>query len=246
MSCGPEAVTFDFHNTLARCDRWFDLEVRELLPEFLKWYAAVTGDVSVEIDHGEAVAAYRRIRREIMEHGLEKDAVTCVNIVTRELGFRFDSTMVERGVQEVMRATLATSTPIDGVVDAVTRLHEQGISLGVVSSAAYHPFLEWSLDKFGILDRFETIVTSASCGYYKSRTEIYEVALRELDVEPGNAVHIGDSFRFDVATPSKLGMHTILFDENQSHSGEVGTCAVVTTLTDVDRVIHELWMERLA
>jgi hypothetical protein len=26
------AVTIDFHNTLARCDRWFDLEVRALCP----------------------------------------------------------------------------------------------------------------------------------------------------------------------------------------------------------------------
>ncbi len=29
------AVTIDFHNTLAWCDRWFALEVRELVPEVL-------------------------------------------------------------------------------------------------------------------------------------------------------------------------------------------------------------------
>ena len=30
------AVTLDFHNTIARCERWFALEVRELVPEILR------------------------------------------------------------------------------------------------------------------------------------------------------------------------------------------------------------------
>ena len=43
------AVTLDFHNTLAQCESWFELEVRGLLPRFLEWHAGETGrDLAAE------------------------------------------------------------------------------------------------------------------------------------------------------------------------------------------------------
>lgn len=236
MNGFPEAVTFDFHNTLARCDQWFELEVRQLVPEFLKWHASVNGMTPNAIEPDVAISAYRRIRLEIMDSGLEKDAATCVDLVTRELGLTLDRVTIETGVEAVMRETLHGSDPIPGVVDAVRRLRALNIKLGVVSSAAYHPFLIWSLDKFGILDQFDDIVTSASCGFYKSRTEIYSIALERLDARPDRSVHIGDSERFDIATPAKLGMRTVLFDAPRSEDSS-NADVVVESLCGVDEIV---------
>jgi putative hydrolase of the HAD superfamily len=235
-----QAVTFDFHNTLALCDQWFQLEIRELVPAFLTWYASREGDSPIRIGTDESVSVYRRLRSEIMAHGMEMDAVTCVDAVTRELGFPLPAETIESGVESVMRATLADASAVPGVVDGVRKLRSQGVRLGVVSSAAYHPFLEWSLEKFGILDDFDTIVTSASCGYYKSRTEIYSIALEQLGCTSDRAVHVGDSHRFDVETASRLGIRTVWYNHENAPHPNLQADVVVTTLDGIDRLVLDL------
>ncbi len=37
------AITFDFHNTLAECPEWFELEVRHLPSAYLAWHAERPG-----------------------------------------------------------------------------------------------------------------------------------------------------------------------------------------------------------
>src|SRR5262249_62241757 len=79
-----------------------------------------------------------------------------------------------------------------------------------VASAVYHPFLEWTLERFGIRDAFAVVTTSASAGYYKSRPEIFWQTLQQLEVDPARSVHVGDSWRFDVAGARRAGMRTVL------------------------------------
>jgi FMN phosphatase YigB (HAD superfamily) len=239
-----QAVTFDFHNTIARCDEWFKLEVRELLPAFLDWYHKTEPGNTIQIAPGEAVDAYRKLRIDIMGHGLEKDAATCVDIVLQEFGYAINPDVIDRGVEEVMLATLPDSNASPGIVESVVALHQRGIPLGVVSSAAYHPFLEWSLDKFRIGNAFANVVTSASCGYYKSRTEIYEIAIASLDACPERSVHIGDSERFDVMTAKRAGMATILYDPNGEAGAGSEADVVVQTLHGIDKDIERLLEER--
>ena len=41
-----QAITFDFHNTLAACPEWFELEVRRLPSSFLRWWSERDGRVT--------------------------------------------------------------------------------------------------------------------------------------------------------------------------------------------------------
>ena len=95
-------------------------------------------------------------------------------------------------------------------------LHDRGCTLAVVSSAIYPPFLEWTLEAFGIRDCFATVVTSAAAGYYKSDPAIYQHALADTGFTPGDAVHIGDSPRWDATTAKEAGMRTILLARGSS------------------------------
>jgi HAD superfamily hydrolase (TIGR01509 family) len=96
-----------------------------------------------------------------------------------------------------------------GAVETVRRLALDGFTLGIVSSAVYPPFLDWTLDAFGIRDAFSSVVTSAGAGYYKSRPEIYRVALDALGATPAETVHVGDSFRFDHLAARSAGLRTV-------------------------------------
>lgn len=232
-----KAVTFDFHNTLADCDEWFQLEVRELVPCVLDWLADHDGATVTQDEREKAVQHYRALRVEIMEHGDERDAYDCTMDVLGLLGREVEREIVRRGVDEVMRAALPGSTPVQGVVETVRDLRARQLDLAVVSSAVHHDFLEWSLAKFGILDCFSHVVTSASCGFYKSRTEIYEHTLERLNVAPSEAVHVGDSHRFDVETATRAGMRTVWFSRGHQDGGANGAGLTVTSLEGLSPLI---------
>jgi FMN phosphatase YigB (HAD superfamily) len=53
------------------------------------------------------------------------------------------------------------------------------------------------------------VVSSAECGYYKSRPEIYWSALARLDADAHRSVHVGDSPRYDVEGAARAGMKTV-------------------------------------
>jgi HAD superfamily hydrolase (TIGR01549 family) len=205
------AVTFDFHDTLARCDGWFGLEVRHLAAALLRWQAARTG-AAVDPSLAQAAeSAYRRLRLAIIEHGNELPAEECAARVLTEIGAPLPAPAIARGVEELMRQTLDETAPVDGAIETVQSLAAAGVKLGIVSSAVYHPFLDWTLERFGIRAAFAAVTTSASAGYYKSRPELYRHAIDRLGVTANHSVHVGDSYRFDVAGARRIGMKTVWY-----------------------------------
>ena len=210
------AVTLDFHNTIARCDAWFDLEVFELVPAYLDWHSRSSGlEVSADLKT-TGRSCYRKLRQRVIESGTEIDAAESLEIVLKGLGIEVAPEVIDRALVDIFEPTVAGATPIDGVIDSVNCLRESGVRLAVVSSAAYHPFLEWTLAKFGIDGEFDAVLTSASTGHYKSTSRIYSTALEMLGVPPEQCIHVGDSERFDVQPARSLGIRTVLFDGIES------------------------------
>ena len=117
-------------------------------------------------------------------------------------------------------SALDGARPVPGAVETVRAIHHAGIAVGVISSAVYHPFLEWTLSAFGIRDRIAAVVTSASAGYYKSRPELYWHAADLLRVAPRRVVHVGDSLRFDVGGASRAGMGTVWLQANGASTND--------------------------
>lgn len=236
------AITFDFHNTLVRCDAWFRLETQDLVVDFLAWQAAARGD---EADPGLLAAAhdaYRRLRKEIVDHGEEQTAERCVALVLDQLGCVASPAEIAGGVEHLMRQTLPTAEPLPGVVETLRVLGEARVTMGIVSSAVYHPFLLWSLERFGIDRAFRVVTTSASAGYYKSRPEIFEQTLAALGARAEQSVHIGDSFRFDIDTARRIGMRTIWIADAAKASAPAGDPPDLTldSLVDAAPRIFEL------
>ena len=238
------AITFDFHNTLATCPEWFELEVRTLPSAFLGWWGARDVGTPVAERLDDADARYRDLRRDIMAHGNEQDAASCLETVFEAMGITVPDAAVRDGIEHLMREALRGAAPVPGAVETVRQIHEAGIAIGIVSSAVYHPFLEWTLEEFGIADAVEVIVTSASAGFYKSRPEIFLHAAHALGAAPARTVHVGDSLRFDVGGAARAGMGTVWYQHDGGrHDGD----AAVPDLTlgsleaaapEILRVLH--------
>ena len=227
-----QAITFDFHNTLASCPEWFELEVRHLPSSFLRWWSDRNGRQLEGAQLEEADERYRQLRLEIIDHGNELTAEACLEHVFSAIRLQVSEGDVRAGVAELMRGALAGAAPIPGAVATAREIHRAGIPMGIVSSAVYHPFLEWTLEAFGILDAFQVVITSASAGFYKSRAELYVHAAELLGATPQRMVHVGDSFRFDVAGAARAGMGTVWLRGARSESEDpsIRPDLVLTTL----------------
>jgi HAD superfamily hydrolase (TIGR01509 family) len=227
-----QAITFDSHNTLATCPEWFELEVRRLPSSFLRWWAERDGRHVAPAQLDEADDRYHQLRHEIIEHGNELTAEACLEQVFGAMRLQVAEDDVRIGVAYLMREALAGATPIPGAVATVREIQQAGIPIGIVSSAVYHPFLEWTLETFGIRDAFDVVITSASAGFYKSRAELYVHAAELLAATPERMVHVGDSFRFDVAGANRAGMGTVWLRGDQSESDDLSIRPdlVLTTL----------------
>lgn len=201
-------VTFDFHNTIASADSWFEIEVRDLPGAFLRWRAEQDGDIADPELVLEANATYRLLRGAIHRHGHELTAEDCLDIVLRRIGYFEPASIIDEGTEAIMRASLVDIAPVQGVIESIETLTDAGITLGIVSSAVHHPFLLWTLESFGVKDRFSAVTTSASAGFYKTRPEIYWNVLDQLDANPGASFHLGDSYQFDVIGGRRAGMQT--------------------------------------
>ena len=203
-----QTITFDFHNTLIECDEWFQIEIRTLVSDVLRYWHDL-GEIDVPaVALVNADTEYRKLRLAIHGHGHELPADRAVRTILERIGFHLPWNAIDIALDAIMRGAFQHARPVTGSPDTVHALAAEGIKLGVVSSAVHHDFLLWSLDRFDMLDSFEQVVTSASCGFYKSRPEIYWSALADMNASSSTALHIGDSLRFDVGGASRAGMRT--------------------------------------
>lgn len=225
------AITFDFHNTLVACDPWFDLEVKHL-PGAVLHRLAGTGEITLP---GGAVESaeqhYRALRKAVISSGEELDASACVAAVVGELGLDIGQARLDATIDDLMRGTLAHASLVPGAWETVHELRDFGYPLGIVSSAVYHPFLEWALDRFDLAGAFTVVTTSASCGFYKSRREIYDLTLDELGASAAASVHVGDSLRFDVGGAQQAGMKTVWLRRADHHPHAGGDVSYAPDLT---------------
>jgi HAD superfamily hydrolase (TIGR01509 family) len=68
-----------------------------------------------------------------------------------------------------------------------------------------------TLNALGIGKYFDHFVISCEVGYLKPRKEIFRHALKLLDVEPQETLHVGDLFRADVIGAVSCGMNACLY-----------------------------------
>lgn len=204
-----QIVSFDFHNTLVRCDRWFELEVRALPWEVI---LELRIPLSERPARSDVFSAYRDLRAEVIRSGDEIDSYESVEHIFATVDVPADPAEIRSAVDRLMADALESASLIRGADALVRDLHEHGTRLSIVSSAVHHGFLESALERFSLAGCFERIVTSASSGYYKSNPEIYRTTITGLGGDLRSSVHIGDSLRWDVGTAQMVGIRTVWLD----------------------------------
>ncbi len=106
---------------------------------------------------------------------------------------------------------LAPPNPLPGVRETIPALAFSGYRLGIISDTSLTPgrVLKDFLRKDGLLDCFSAFTFSDETGFPKPDPRMFEVTLTGLGAHPGEAAHIGDTPRTDIAGARALGMTTI-------------------------------------
>ena len=88
-------------------------------------------------------------------------------------------------------------------------LAEEGYRLVVVSNASTHRAVVRALEREGLLDFFDAVVTSRLVGVRKPDHRIFHFALHLVGARPGEAVHVGDSPYEDVFGAKNAGLRAV-------------------------------------
>jgi putative hydrolase of the HAD superfamily len=89
-------------------------------------------------------------------------------------------------------------------------LKQRGVPLGVVSNYGTH--LLDLLPKLNIFDYFNFIIVSAIVGVTKPHPRIFEMAIEEAGVPPGQILYVGDNPVDDVEGANRVGIDAVLIN----------------------------------
>lgn len=128
---------------------------------------------------------------------LEIDEAVC-----ETLSGQIDATHAERHLWS------APDPEAPGVLEA---LREAGLRIAVISNTE-DGRLEELLDLVELKSHFDFLFDSHVIGERKPGAAIFQLALSRLELDPGEAVYIGDSYAHDALPALRLGMRAILLD----------------------------------
>jgi FMN phosphatase YigB (HAD superfamily) len=111
-------------------------------------------------------------------------------------------------LHEFRQGFWAGDVPDERLIAGIRRLRPN-YQTAIISNAS-DALLDNLTNKYKVADAFDLIIGSAEEGMMKPSVKIYELALRRLKREPGEAVFI-DDFAENVRAARELGMGTIHF-----------------------------------
>ncbi|HEX6151954.1 MAG TPA: HAD family hydrolase [Solirubrobacterales bacterium] len=216
-----KAVTFDFWNTIATVPSGAMSEARK------RGIRAACEGHGVEVEAELLVAALEEAGlswERSWAEGRHLHPREAAEVLVRSLG-------VEGAAREmVAEAFLGAGREVElefapSIRECLEALSARGTRIGIVCDVGFSggELLRELLADEGLLDHFSGWGFSDEVGHYKPAPQIFEAALRGLEAQPEEALHVGDLRRTDVAGAAALGMRTIRYrgmnPEGDSESG---------------------------
>ena len=109
--------------------------------------------------------------------------------------------------------------PLEDVAPALQDLAARGVKIGLISNS--HRSLASFQQHFELEGLITTAVSSSEHGYLKPHPSIFEAALKLAEVEPADAVMVGDSVPHDIEGARRVGMRGILVHRADTPADEV-------------------------
>jgi len=133
-----------------------------------------------------------------------------VQLLRRTLNHEPEDSLVEQAIKIIGFARAENAVVFPDSKAVLEKLSKRRIRLGVISNVSSHDVAVEILRKVGLLEYFDRVVTSAFVGIRKPDPGIFLYALMQFNLQPREAVIVGDSERHDVWGGMITGMKTVL------------------------------------
>ncbi len=123
----------------------------------------------------------------------------------------------------------------DDVPETLRTLAARGLRLGLISNS--HRCLQSFQEHFELDGLISAAVSSSAHGYMKPHPSIFEAALAQLGVKPGESLMVGDSLAHDIEGARRVGMRGVLVERAPLPHPHESDVPVVRDLRDVVRYV---------
>lgn len=111
--------------------------------------------------------------------------------------------------------------PEPGLAEALAATRETGLTMGAISNSSFSgEVLEHELAKYGLLDYFDFLVSTADYGLRKPHPQIFRVGLQKAAVAPERAWYVGNRIQYDVEGALGVGLTPVWYNR-VGQEGEV-------------------------
>ncbi len=130
---------------------------------------------------------------------------------------------------------IALYSDVRRCLDQLQAMHRR---LGIVSNSRSEASVRRLLDRAGILDYFERVVSSGTEGVAKPDAEIFHRAIRRLGVAPAETLYVGNLPRTDARAARAAGLHAVWLHRDGTGLGD--DPPEITSLLEVPLVVRQL------
>jgi len=135
--------------------------------------------------------------------------------------------------------------PFDGAADVLAGLRARGYQVGLVTNSMEPMWMrDIELAAFGLLDHFDVRLSASDVGFIKPHPAIFGAALERLDIEPEEAIFVGDRLDNDVAGAQAAGMVSVLMcpphiaTREQHRARDITPDFTITALAELEAVLE--------
>lgn len=171
----------------------------------------------------------------------ELDILALFDQALQALGFHLDAALIREIAVREHRALASGEVLPPANREAVRRLKESGLKLGLVSNVTLLPeMMREDMERLGLLEYFDVTIFSSEEMIRKPHPRIYQAALARLEVAPAEAVFVGDRLKEDIRGPKELGLRAVLttqFRQEDPAGAVVPPDAVIASLSELPDVL---------
>lgn len=203
----PDAVLFDFGNTLLHCQRadytgatvdLFNMAHNPRgigLDEFACWLTDIRGEID-------------RLR---LASCLEVPIASFQSLLYERFGMSFDLSPLDLAWEFYSRAETMAPAPVLG--ETLAALRQQNLRLGVVSNFMLPAdIIRRELARYQLDHHFEFLIASSAYGIRKPHPALFRLAAGKFDLPPDRIWFVGDSLECDIAGARNAGMTAVWYN----------------------------------
>ncbi|MDI6839796.1 MAG: HAD family hydrolase [bacterium] len=168
-----------------------------------------------------------------------------IKMVLQKLSVKLTAELCNKILEIYSNSILSMDLTLRAKVDKILAiLKQKGLKIGLISNTEHGAIERYLLKRFNIGQYFDSLTFSCDVGVRKPRVEIFNEALKSLNLTPTESVHIGDWPEIDILGAKRAGLGTIYLKvKDRPYSEELPLPdAVIEDIAQVPIVLDKVFI----